>query len=488
MRKYPMDKIKQELVRYKWILIIGLIVGLGMSILAANIHVIQFFQARMEKNTQKIMDLLAKDMKNEARQDEWYFKEGILYLVEEGSAESLDFLETHLGEMTLERQYDILYGYNKKSLLLNDHTVFMQILMENLDHEATTAYLKRIDPDTLDQELFYYFGDKPDITNEFVDTLYKMLVVYPKSLPLKKFQFSLYPILTMTGEDTASKRDQILSKLQGETAKTILFKELKTRPIELQVFNEWIELLHRNKILTSEDYTGFANLYRELQLVLTQYRGMDEREVDLMNKKQMIEVELGDKLKLLESSLVHIQGIEYEITSAEQELEKLTDYAHIALYIDKAYGNNEYEASVPRKNIFGNYKPSSQKYILKLNTTAFYQEGVYYVDVYLNGTKTDPKGNEYPYYIEVPKENLERINILGRTRETQIQELSKIKGDTAVLQQEVDAIKQATGYEENEEALQNLDEERASLLNKINEKIVQVKNLFQIGNLTLNGI
>ncbi len=483
-----MEKIKEELRRYKWLWIIGVVVALSMGVLAANMHTLQFMNYHIKGDTSNIIRVLSKDIKNEARQDSWYFKKGIDYLLKEASEEGMSFLEEHLAKLNIERQYDIIKAYNNKKAFFQDHKIFIQILMQDLKNTVLQDYLRRMDASTLDQELFYYFGDKPAITNDFIDKLYHILTIYPKSLPLDQFQFNLYSILMMDGEDADIKRNQIFSKLESEPAKLILFKELKTKPIDLDVLNTWVEFLNKNKILAGEEYANFTNTYTQIQLMRSQYKRLDEKEVDLMNKKQMIEVEIGDKLKLIETNKVGMNGLKYEISNLEQELEKLTDYAHMALYIDKSYGNGEYEASVPRKNLFGNYKSSSQKYILKLSTTEFYQEGVYYIDVYLNGTKTNHKGNEYPYYIEVPKGNLERINTLSRTRQLQIEELKQMTNQTDELEKQVEVVKQETGYEQNEQELQDLYNERVSLNKKLNEKIIQVKNLFEIGNLTMSNI
>ncbi|WP_069999699.1 hypothetical protein [Cellulosilyticum sp. I15G10I2] len=483
-----MEKIKEELKRYKWLWIFGVVVALSMGVLAANMHVITFMHAYIKEDTANVIRLISKDIKNEARQDSWYFKKGIDYLLEDASEESLDFLEESLEELNADRQYDVIKAYNSKKILFKDHKVVIQILMQDLGNSIAQDYLKRVDVSKLDQELFYYFGDKPAITNEFIDTLYQILTVYPKQLPLDQFQFDLYNILTLEGEEGETKKSQIFSKLEPEAAKLLLFKELKTKPVDLDVLNTWVEFLNKSKVLTGEEYAGFTNHYAQIQLMRSQYKRLSEQEVDLKNKKEMIEVEIGDKLKLLESNQKAINALKYEVSDLEQELEKLTDYAHMAFYIDKAYGNGEYEASVPRKNLFGNYKSSSQKYILKLSTTEFYQEGVYYVDVYLNGTKVNPKGNEYPHYIEVPKGNLERISTLSRSRGLKVDELESLTNETAKLQTQVESVKKETGYEENELALENLHKEREGLTKKIGSKIVEIKNMLGIGNVSMRDL
>ncbi|MDF2612289.1 MAG: hypothetical protein K0S71_75 [Clostridia bacterium] len=482
-----MEKIREQIKTYKWVLIVGVIVALLMAILAANMHVISFISYRMQGDTKDIIRLLNRDIKNKSRQDDWYFTQGTQYLLEEASSDGLAFLEENFDKFNVERQYHILEGYNNKKLLFVNHNSVIKLLMQHLDHLALQNYVKRLDSEVLDEELFYYFGDNPDVTNDFVSTLYKILAAYPNQLPLNQFKFNLYTLLTMDGEEIDVKRNLIFSKLHSQAAKELLFKELKTKPIKIEALNEWIELLSKNKVVNSDDYAAFTAIYSELQLIRSRHKSLGEREVDFLNKKQTIEMKIGDSLKLLETNLTNINGVKYEVASLEKELNELTDYAYMALYIDKAYGGGDYEASVPRKSLFGSYKPSSQKYIIKLNTTDFYKEGVYYVDVYLKGTKINDRGDEYPYYIEVSKENLERIDTLGRSRKLQLEELEKLTKETAVLQQQVDYTKQEMGYDQNEAELKNIASERQGLLKKMESKIIEIKNLFGIGNIDTNA-
>ena len=483
-----MEKIGEQLKRYRWLLISGIIVAILMGTLMANIHVVKFISFRMKGDTKSIISLLNKDIHNKARQDDWYFVQGIDYLIKDATQDSLNFLEENLQSFALQTQYDIIQGYNIKGLLFLKQTSVIQLIMQHLDHKVLQDYLKRIDAKTLDEELFRYFGNEPEMNADFVNVLSKILTVYPNQLPLEQFKFNVYTLLAMDGSELETKKDQIFSKLNPERTKNILFKALKTKPIEVNVLSEWIEFLDKYKILTPEEYSSFSRIYSEIQVVQSRRKNLDEKEVDFLNKKQEIELEIGDSLKLLEIKLTQINTLKYEITSLEKELEQLTDYAYMTFYIDKDYGDSEYEASVPRKSIFGNYKASSQKYIIKLSTTTFYKEGVYYVDVYLNGTKMNSKGEEYPYYIEVPKENLERIEMLKRSRNLKLQEVGELDKETANMKAQVDVIKNETGYNQNEIELNDIAIEREDLIKKIESKIVEIKNLFGIGNVTISDV
>lgn len=133
-----------------------------------------------------------------------------------------------------------------------------------------------------------------------------------------------------------------------------------------------------------------------------------------------------------------------EISGIDSQLRDLTDSAYMALYIEKSSGtgNNEYEASIPKKGIFGNYKPSGQKYIVRLSETSFLSEGVYYVDIYLKGTKVNNKGNEYPYYVEVSSRELSDIATLQGERSQKVEVRTALQQTINQLEDEVSAIKE----------------------------------------------
>jgi hypothetical protein len=483
-----MEKIKEELKRYKWILIAGIITALLAGSIAANAHVMSFMNYQIKNDTKSIMNLITKDIKNIGRQDDWYFIKAIEYLIEENTEESLNYLEQHLAEFIPDRQYEIIQAYNNKKIVFKDHKTFMPILIERIENSIVLQYLKRMDQNVLDKELFYYFGEKPEVNETFINTMNQLLMAYPATLPLDQFQFSLYQLLTISDDAMEEKKNNIFSKLEPEAAKAYLFKELKTKPIELDLLNKWMEFLNQNKVITSNDYVAFTNIYGEIQLIRNSYKHLEEKQVDLVNAKQMIEVQIGEDLKTLDTNLGKINALKMQDAAGEMELERLTDYAHMALYIDKAYGNGEYEASIPRKNLFGNYKSSSHKYIIKLNTTDFYQEGVYYVDVYLNGTKVGNKGEEYPYYVEVSAQELERIELLNNERIGRTKELEVLTRSIAELQKTVEVIKKETGYDQKETDLQAVVVQQEELIERLDDKAVEIKNLLGIGNISMPSL
>ena len=484
-----MESIKEEFNRYKWVLLAGLIVAVLIGLITANLHVLQFMTYKMQGNTTGIISILEDSVKNSDAQADWYFSQGIEYLLKqkEMSEESRQFFETYFERFTSEKKLEVIEGYNKKNLFIPTTDVLMQTLMENLDHSSIQNYIKRMETSDLEQGLVMYYGAVAKVDTTFIDHMYKILSIYPKTLPFEKFQFDLYPILALTGEENELKKATIFSKLNPENAKENIFKSLKGQSIEGEQLRVWVEFLNKTQILDDGTYTKFNNLYSEIYLVRNQYKELDTREVDLKNKKEAVEVQIEQSLKDIESKQGELATLNNEISGIDSQLGDLTDSAYMALYIEKSSGtgNNEYEASIPKKGIFGNYKPSGQKYIVKLSETSFLSEGVYYVDIYLKGTKVNNKGNEYPYYVEVSSRDLSDIATLQGERSQKVEVRTALQQTINQLEDEVSAIKEKMGYDDNQEALKGIAVERDNLTKKLNEKVVEIKTLFGLGDLKI---
>ncbi len=482
-----MEKLKQELIQYKWVFIIGLAVAIVLGVIGANLHVFSFMTYKAKGDTPSIIGLLKKDIKNTKRQDDWYYKQGVSYLLQEGSQESLDFLDENFGDFIPERQYDIIEGYNKRQLLLKNQKAFMTLFMQDISHQGCKTYLQRMAPEALDEALYYYFGAEPTVDKTLVETLGRLLSSYPHQIPLNKFKFDLYEVLVLEDEALTEQKAILFSKCESEKARELFFAKLKTKPVALDTLKEWVEFLNRSGVLRPQEYVEFSNKYSEIQLARQGLKDLETKEVDLNNQKEAIELQLGDRLKLLEQQQQTRDKLQTEVKELENKLESLADYAYMALYIEagSGLGKGEYEASTPKKNIFGNYKASSQKYIVKLSSTEFYKEGVYYVDVYLKGTKTNKVGNEYPYYVEVSNEELKNMETLQGQRQDKVKELETLTSQLGTLEKEVENMKTELGYEQNRKDLVELVQRRQELAKKCDEKVVEIKTLFGIGAINL---
>lgn len=484
-----MERIKEEFNRYKWVLLAGVIVAVLIGLITANLHVLKFMTYKMQGNTTGIISILEGSVKNNQAQSGWYFSQGIEYLLnqKELSEESRQFFEKNFEHFTIDKQLEVIEGYNKKKQFIPINNILVKILLEHLEDLPIQDYIKRMEANELEQGLAIYYGNKVEVDSTFIDQMYKVLSIYPKRLPFEKFQFDLYPILALEGEENEVKKMAIFNGIEPERAQESLLKSLKNQSIEGEQLRKWVELLNKAKILDQATYTQFNNLYSEVYLVRNQYKELEAREVDLKNRKEAIEVQIGQNLKNLESKQEKVAVLNNTISGIDSQLGELTDYAYMALYIEKSSGtgSREYEASIPKKGLFGNYKPSSQKYIVKLSDTSFLSEGVYYVDIYLKGTKVHSNGNEYPYYVEVSSSELSNIASLQQQRQEKADERKVLEQEVSELEAQVNSIKEQMGYNENQEALKSSAVERDELVKKLNEKIVEIKTMFGLSDLRI---
>lgn len=522
-----MGKLKEALKRYKWIIVGGLSIAILAGVITANIKVFQLMSYKMQANTPAVIELMEHDLKSTKNQNGWCFSEGMEYLLQDMSEEVKVFFETHFNEFIPEIQEDIIKQYNKRNLFFANKNTLSTILLDNIDEEVYSGYFKRLDEMLVDEMLGNYFKDKTALNDEFVNQFYKITSVYPKQLLLDKFNFDVYGLLvygnekeTSKGEIAANqnneqlvverkdgqgiqsnkvgagnatvqeslkitlaqKKDTIFKKLEPRKAKEMIFAKLKTSPIQLETLKDLMEFLNRNNIIDTKTYTSFNNIYSEVHLIRKQYSELDGKEVDLKNKKSAIELQLNEPKKNIEVKEVELKNAQSAVSEVESQLGNLTGYAYMALYIEKAYGDGEYEASIPTTGLFGNFKPSSQKYIIKLTTSQFSTPGVYYVNITLQGTKINNKGNEYPYYVEVSQNQLDQIAALQEQREAKVNAVSNIRSEIAAIEAKIATIKEENDYEAVVSALKNIAVERETYAEKLDMQAVEIQKLLNIGH------
>ncbi len=520
-----MGKFKDALKRYKWIIVSGLTIAILAGIITANIHIFEFVSYKMQANTPAIVRLMENDLISTKKQESWYFSQGMEYLIQDMSEEAKTFFETYFSEFIPSIQEDIIKEYNRRNLFFANPSILTDIVLDNIDKDAYAGYFKRMDEVSVDKMLANYFGEKVELNEMFIDKLYKITSIYPKQLLLDKFSFDVYGLLiledksqvvensmvemqqeeqseqiehaantalpTNTNEDIKvitleEKKNTIFKKLAPEKAKKIIFDKLKTSPVQGQTLKALMDFLNRNNIVDTKTYTSFNNLYSEIYLIRKQYSEIDDKEIDLKNKKSAIELQISEPQKEIESKQVELKNAQAAVSEVESKLGNLTGYAYMALYIEKAYGNGEYEASIPTTGLFGNFKPSSQKYIIKLTASQFTTPGVYYVNISLKGTKVNNKGNEYPYYVEVSQSQLDQISALQTERQAKVNAVSNIQGEIATIEAKITAIKQENGYDEIASGLKELAVERESYTGRLDEKAVQIQNLLGIGRVMIS--
>lgn len=485
-----METLKETFKQYKWVLLAGVIVAILIGLITANLHVLRFMSYKMQNNTQGIISILQSNIRSNQQQDDWFFTQGVDYLVEqeEYTEEIKGFFETNFAKFSIEKKQQIIKAYNIRNLYLNMNADLMSVLIENINDDTIKAYIRRLSPENFEQGLVLVYGNNPEVNSELINGLDEVLNIYPKQISFEKFQFNLYDLLNYTGEKATEQKKRIISKLPKEIVREYIFKELKTESITEEQLCEWVKFFNETEIITNSEFTAFNNAYSEIVLIRSQYKGLDEEQVELQNKKDQVDLQISDSLKAVEEKQSKIAAKQSEISAIETHLDELTNYTHMPLYIEKlaGTGNNEYIASAPRGGWLEIYIPSSQKYIVKLNSTELADKGVTYLDVYFKGTKQTSSGDEYAYYVQVSNADLAQISSRESERNTKLKELESLKAEVSKLENKIETIKNENNYDENQQALMSIATKREELSTKLSEKTLIIKELFGLKDLRIS--
>ena len=484
-----MRTLKETFDHYKWVLLAGVIVAILIALITANLHILQFMGYKIKNDTTGIISILETRGRNEQGQEDWFFTQGMDYLIgqEVYTDEIKSFFENNFASLTLEKQKQVIQGYNNKKLTLPMSETLMYVLMDHLQDESMKNYMKRLPSDELEQGLVALYGENPKVDENLVKHLYDLLAIYPGELAFNKFQFNLYDLLVYAGENAEIQKKAILSKIPSELAKEGIFKELKLQSITEEQLCNWVEFFNDTQIISKSEYIAFKDAYGEICLIRNQYKGLDEEQVELQNKKDAVDVQISTSLKQLSDKQSAVSSKQNEVSALESKIDELTNYTHMALYIEggSGTGNGEYIASIPRNSLFG-FRPSNQKYIVKLQQSSLSNEGVQYLDLYYKGTKTSVSGEEYAYYVEVSNSDLGNISALENERSTKLKELSDLKAEVSTLENKISQIKQENNYDETQKALMNIATQREELSSKLSEKTIAIKELFELKDLQIS--
>ncbi|MBP3886080.1 MAG: hypothetical protein J6F30_00275 [Cellulosilyticum sp.] len=484
-----METFKETLKNYKWTLLAGVIVAVLIALITANLHVLRFLNYKIQGNVEGVFSILQSQIKNEDVQDDWFFEQGMQYLLEqeEYSEELTSFFEEQFTTFNVDWKKQIIKAYNAKNLKLTMSKELMDILVEYIDEEGIKDYVSKLSVTDFEQGLVLVYGNNPTVDNAFIESLYKVLSIYPEKLSFEKFTFNLYDVLSYTGENPEEKVQLIISKVNTEVAKENIFKQLRTQPLTEEELCKWVEFFNTTQIITADDYTAFKKSYENICLFRKQYSALDDEEIQLKNQKAAVEAQIGDKIATLETKKSELQSLQTEVGKLESTLDRLVSYSDMNLYIEKASGtgSNEYIASTPRNGLFG-MKPSYPKYIVKLTSTSFNGEGVYdAIPVYYQGIKSGTNGDEYGYYVEVSSSDINSIDEKMKERDTKTAQLNSVKSEVSQIENEINTIKKEGKYDETQEALNAITAQRNEYSTKINEEIVNIRKLFGFTNITI---
>ena len=485
-----MNLIKEEFNRYKWILLTGVIVSVLIGLIAANFHVIKFIGHKLNNDSIGMIEILENHVKNKSSQSEWYFTSGITELLsqKEWPEETHTFMDSNFQYFNSNTQLEVIDGYNRKKMFLTTSKELMSNFISMLDNKTVQDYIKRMSPEELENGLIMFYGKTPEMNQKFIDEIYNVLSIYPNKIPFVEFKFDLKQILSLKGEENNAKKIAIFEGIDPKSARQSVMESFKNESITGEELKYCVEFLNQTEILDNATYIKFNDIYSQIFVLEDKFKELEITKVELENQREAIEVQIGQSLVNLETKSKEINSLDSEIANIDAELDKLTNYAYMALYIEKqsGTGHNEYEASIPRKGIFGDYKPSNQKYIVKLSQTGFLVEGVYYLDIYMNGTKTNNRGNEYPYYEEVSETQINNIANFQAQRQEKASQRDRIQTEINSLEVEVDKIKKDMGYDENENNLKEMAIQKEDITKQLNEKVVEIKKMFGLSNLKID--
>lgn len=484
-----MEKTKEMLKQYKWVLLAGIIVAILIGLVTANFHVLQFVKYKATNNRQGVVSILQARVSNN-NQKEWYFEQGMAYLLGQDTytEEITTFFENNFESFSKENQLEIIKGYQQQQLKLPLNKELMVFLIANKQEHYIKQYIQAISPIELEKGLSLVYGNQPKVDQTFIRDLNEILAFYPQELPFEKFQFDLYEMLRLAKGESLDEAKAILGQLNAEKARKNLMDQIKSQPITEQQLVNWVKLFKDTEMITVSEYNEFDKLYTDICMIRSQYQGLDQEKIDLENKKELVETQISETSRQLQAKEKEISNIKTEISQVENELEQLTNYAYMPLYIERASGtgNNEYIASVPKGGLFGSLRPSSQKYIVKLTQSTFLKEGVYNLNVYLDGSKTTANGAQYAYYVEVSQAKKGQMETLTKQRENKISARQKLEKEAATMQSQIKQVKAENNYDEVIAALNSMESKRSEYASHLTKKVAEIKSLFGLSQFSID--
>lgn len=461
---------------------IGLIVFL---IVLVNIGLIQVAYYSMTQNPQKVINVISKDARNPEMQNRLYVKQGLDYLVKDLSEPSTTFLEKNFLSFEEIRRQSILKAYNQKGIFMRDHKALLGSIgiLETVPQDYK-SYLKRMDLATFERILIEYFGENPKLTQNVVKELYVISSAYGKKLPFNKFKFSIYDLLSFpnTGnEESIALR--LLGNIEPEAIKVNLFAELKTKPVQLDELETWVNILQKYNVITTEQYAGFNNSHASIVQLRTRYSQLEAQEVDLLNMKDQIDVQTNGLTLEKEKYVAEKAELQKQLEAKKAERDKESQYQVIKLYVMDYYGDGQYEASIPEKSwFFDTYKPTNEKVVIKVTNTHISKQGAYDFKVYNKGTHN----SGVPYFVELSSEDLGRIQRLDAEVQSLLNKVQEKEQQIARKNEEISVIRKEKGYDETLTSIEEVKKSKEQVILDLEAQKVAIQNLFGIGHVEVN--
>lgn len=462
-------------------ILIGSGVGLLVFILLlVNIGLIQVTYYSMTNNPQKVINVISKDARNPEMQKRLYVNIGLDYLLKDLSETSTTFLEKNLLSFEENRRQATLRAYNEKNIFMKDHKALLGAVSKfEVIPQDYKNYFKRMDLVNFERILVQYFGENPKLTPTVVQELYRISSVYGKKLPLDKFKISIYELMQLTheGEDTSSALS-LLGNIEPEAIKTNLFAEMKTKPVQVDDLEVWINVLQKYNVITTEQYAGFNNSHASIVQLRARYKQLEEQEVDLLNLKDQIDVQTNGIALEKEKYINEKVELEKQLAQKRAERDKESQYQMIKLYVTDFYGDGQYEASIPEKGWLFDYKPSNEKVVIKVTNTHISKQGVYDFKVYNKGKHN----SGVPYFVELSQEDLGRIQQLESEVKSAVNKVEAKKQEIAKKDEEITTIRKSQGYDEILASIKEVEKSKEQAVLDLEVHKVAIQNLFGIGH------
>ncbi len=476
--------IKHTLKTNKKLIIVATGTGLAVMVLVINMHFFQMSYYMMCDHTIKIAELIERDLTKKQRQDDWYFKEGLTVLLDELDDTTKTFVEEKFGLFIPERQEEIIGAYNKQKLTFKQNQVVFETIINTQQTHVYRNYMHNLSVEELEKGLKLCFGETPKLTQDSVAQIYKIVSLQQQKLVLQDFKINPYELMMFPHNgDVESISLKLLDTIAPEAVKESLFKELKTNPIEMEVFATWVDILNKKKIISTNEYAQFTTSYGNIKRIQDRYKQVLIQEVDLQNIKQMTDVQTEQIRNTITKLETQKETAEAQRVQDEAALWELNNYKEMNLYVLDQYQNGDYEVAIPQQSwLFGTYKPSSEKVRLTVTRTAIEEQGVKLFQVYNQGLSEEG----LPYYREVSNDDLAQIEAL----KAQIQKTEALIDESEKqinqLQQEVAQIHKQNNYEQTVLLLEEVAGTKESLELEIKKEKVAIQNLFEIGELLVN--
>ncbi|MGL4362637.1 MAG: hypothetical protein ACRCSG_05140 [Cellulosilyticaceae bacterium] len=482
-----LQKIKESIVQfgreYKKTLWSGVGVLCVMMLLAMNLNVFEMMHFTYKKQTDKVIEVLNRDVKRINRQDDWYFRRGMEYIFEDLSEDSVLFIENNFEYFDMELQKETISVYNAKDQLLKNNVAVLEHILHSEEDVIFKKYMERLSIEEIEKSFKEYFGQQPKLTQNLVEDVYKLIRMQSKKMTLENFKLNVYELMSFPHDGNLNSIAlKVLDYIDPTVAKNQLFTELKTKPIEIEEFATWVTILNKKHIITPAEYTQFTTSYGNIRRLQEQYNQAILQEVDLFNAKQIIDIQTEELKAQIEKISKEIETLEQKNKQEQSKINELKNYKTIELYVLDQYENGDIEAAIPEKSwFFGNYKPSNQKVRLKITEDAPISQGVVEFDVF----EYSSAEAGVPCYIQVSPAQREEIKAHEAVYQERSKDIKEQKDAVAKIEQEIAQIHQTSEYEQTIQMIEEIERRKGTIEIDIKKEKLNIQNIFQIGQLII---